>query len=304
LDDGYLLQLDRERVEGVWAPTARGAWILHRATLGQPLDHFVLFSSVSSWVGSVGQGNYAAANAFLDGLAQYRRARGLPALTINWGAIADVGYIARHPDVGRLLDRQGVLGLKPREATALLRVLIERNPAEAGAMRLDLRSLAGAQSHGATYRRFSHLFQQLPSGGDASDAGGAARGEMLERLRNLPAEEQQQKLEAMLRKEVAAVLGIPASRLDPQQELRQFGFDSLMSVELEAALEAELGVDLPMGFLLGESITIRAVSQRLVEQIRVMSGDAANSASSAAPDHAAPAPAPVDTRDSLVAPEA
>src|SRR6185295_15491573 len=141
MDDGYLLQLNPERFERVMAPKAGGAWHLHRATLGQPLDYFVLFSSVSSWVGSVGQGNYAAANAFLDSLAHYRRARKLPALTINWGAIADVGYIARHPDVGRQLDRQGVLGLKPGEATALLDRLLRLDGAEAGAIRLDLSSL-------------------------------------------------------------------------------------------------------------------------------------------------------------------
>ena len=272
VDDGYLLQLNAERFQRVMAPKAGGAWNLHRATLGQPLDYFVLFSSVASWFGSVGQGNYAAANAFLDSLAQYRRARKLPALTINWGAIADVGYIARHPDVGRQLDRQGVLGLKPREATALLGQLLQIDGVEAGVIRLDFQSLAASQSGGAAYRRFSHLLLQQPTDAASDQPQGTMRGDLFERLRSVPLEEQQPRLESMLRRAISGVLGIPASRLDPEQELRNLGFDSLMSVELEAALENELGVDLPMGFLLGEEVSVRQVSQRLLEQIRAVAG--------------------------------
>ena len=101
LDDGVLSEQTRERLAGVMAPKIPGAWHLHRLTRGQPLDFFVLFSSIASLVGSGGQGGYAAANAFLDALAHRRRAEGLPATTINWGAWADAGMWASLSAVDR-----------------------------------------------------------------------------------------------------------------------------------------------------------------------------------------------------------
>src|SRR5258708_11587520 len=95
LDDGLLLNLDRERLAAVMAPKVEGAWNLHALTLNRPLDFFVLFSSVASALGSPGQGSYAAANAFLDALSQHRRTLGLPSLTINWGPWAAVGMAAQ-----------------------------------------------------------------------------------------------------------------------------------------------------------------------------------------------------------------
>ncbi|WNZ66021.1 SDR family NAD(P)-dependent oxidoreductase [Myxococcus sp. MxC21-1] len=91
--DGVLAQLDAERLRTVLAPKVQGAWNLHAQTLGRPLDFFVMFSSAASMLGSPGQGNYAAANAFMDVLAHHRRAAGLPALSVNWGPWAEVGRL-------------------------------------------------------------------------------------------------------------------------------------------------------------------------------------------------------------------
>jgi len=102
LDDAALLQLDQAKLRRVLAPKVAGTWNLHRATLNQPLDHFVLFSSIACLFGSPGQGNYAAGNAFLDGTAQYRAGRGLPVLSINWGPWAESGMAARNADESRL----------------------------------------------------------------------------------------------------------------------------------------------------------------------------------------------------------
>ena len=94
LEDGALMQQTWERFETVLTPKALGAWHLHRASVQRPLDFFVLFSSMSSVIGSPGQGNYAAANAFLDALAHARRAEGLPASSINWGPWSTAGMAA------------------------------------------------------------------------------------------------------------------------------------------------------------------------------------------------------------------
>jgi acyl carrier protein len=94
LDDGSMLNLTSERMKKAMAPKVQGTWNLHNATLNVPLDFFVLFSSAVSVLGSPGQGNYAAASAYLDAMAYYRRNLGLPAISINWGPWAEVGLAA------------------------------------------------------------------------------------------------------------------------------------------------------------------------------------------------------------------
>ena len=97
-----------------------------------------MFSSLSSVFGHAGQGNYAAANAFLDAMAWYRRASGLPALTINWGYLGEVGYLARRAELGERLERQGVLSFTVRQALVLLEKAMQRaaRPGQRDARRL------------------------------------------------------------------------------------------------------------------------------------------------------------------------
>ena len=95
LSDALISQLTPESIERVLLPKIGGCLNLHKCTMHYPLDFFVLFSSVSSIIGNPGQGNYAAANAFLDTFCHYRKKLGLPALTINWGALK-IGVLARH----------------------------------------------------------------------------------------------------------------------------------------------------------------------------------------------------------------
>src|SRR4029077_10295715 len=110
LQDRLLVQLDAAAMTAVFRPKATGTWLLHRLLHDDPLDFFVLFSSAGSVLGQPGQGNYAAANAFLDALAHHRRAQGQPALSINWGAWAGKGFA---DSVGgkRLAARLALLGI-------------------------------------------------------------------------------------------------------------------------------------------------------------------------------------------------
>ena len=111
----------------VMAPKAHGAWLLHEATREMKLDCFVMFSSVSSIFGNPAQGNYGAANAFLDSLAHHRRALGLPALTMNWGVLGGEGYVARNERVAEFLARQGTTGISPGEVMSLLESFLAGN---------------------------------------------------------------------------------------------------------------------------------------------------------------------------------
>ncbi len=106
LDDAFISNLNRDRNRPVIDVKAAGAVFLDRLTRQDRLDHFILFSSVTTLVGSPGQGNYVAANGFLEGLARARRAEGLPALAVGFGAIADAGYLARNSEINERLGRR------------------------------------------------------------------------------------------------------------------------------------------------------------------------------------------------------
>jgi NADPH:quinone reductase-like Zn-dependent oxidoreductase/SAM-dependent methyltransferase/short-subunit dehydrogenase/acyl carrier protein len=269
LDDGFLLQLDGERLRRVTGPKVNGAWNLHRLTLGRKLDFFVLFSSIASWIGKTGQANYAAANAFLDALAHHRQARNLPALTVNWGALSGTGFVARNPEIETELRRQGLLSLDPAEAGALLGRLLSGDRCEVGAARFDLGGVAALSASSGLARRFANL---LSARGDDAARGPDTRAqELLTSLRSAAPEARLSLLEGALRAEVSRILAIPAAQVDADQPLADLGLDSLMSVELENVVESLLHVDLPLGFLVGEKVSLRQLSRRLLDQSPVAS---------------------------------
>jgi NADPH:quinone reductase-like Zn-dependent oxidoreductase/acyl carrier protein len=243
LDDALLLNLDRDRIEHVLAPKLEGTWNLHTQTAGRPLDFFLLFSSLSSVFGHAGQGNYAAANAFLDALAWYRRANGLPALAINWGYLGGTGYLARRPELGDRLERQGVMSFSVEEALVLLEKAMQRRHVQVGVMRVDWSRWRGLTATGRVSLRFGHLCRQA----DAAD-GRIVHQTVPGRDSIMAASpaDRPGKLGALLCDKVARVLGTSPERLDIDKPLLQLGIDSLMAVELRNWLEGELRVDLPI----------------------------------------------------------
>ena len=267
LDDGYLLQLNEARFDRVMAPKVAGTWNLHTATLQQRLDYFVSFSSISSLTGAPGQGNYCAANAFLDAFAHYRRALKLPALTVNWGAIADVGYVARNADIGRYLERQGLEGLKHAEAESILEELLRTGRCQVAALRADFERLAAFAPAPQWSRRLSHFLQQDAL--DAASSGGARRerGAILKKIRSAAVPQRIEMLQSMLRSALASVLKIAETHIEPHQAFGSLGLDSLMAVELETVVKSELGMDLSMGFLAGGEMTLRQLTERLLDQV-------------------------------------
>ena len=151
LDDGILTQQTAERFESVMAPKAAGAWNLHQLTEQISLDFFVMFSSVTAPFGSPGQGNYAAANAFLDGLAHYRAAQGLPALSINWGPWSQIGLAAQRHE-GGLQGLKGLQPLTPTEALEVLRLLLQSDYVQVVVTGID--PVAWCQAHPSAERSY------------------------------------------------------------------------------------------------------------------------------------------------------
>jgi NADPH:quinone reductase-like Zn-dependent oxidoreductase/thioesterase domain-containing protein/acyl carrier protein len=239
LDDGLLTDLTEERFARVFAPKALGAWNLHAALAKVQLDHFVLFSSISALIGSPGQGNYAAANSFLDALAHHRRARGLPALAVNWGALGQVGVVARNPALAAQLKAGGLYPFSPDQATAMLGRLLQRNVTQIGFMHVDWQKMFSKKAGAPLPPRFSDVVVATLL--DTS----AVSDDYCSILLSASAEERQPLVLSLVRECVAKVLRTAPSRLDSARPLREMGLDSLMAFELLNRLQTKIGASLP-----------------------------------------------------------
>jgi myxalamid-type polyketide synthase MxaE and MxaD len=141
LDNASIVTLDAERLARVMAPKVEGAWNLHAATAHEQLDFFVMFSSAVSVLGSPGQGNYSAANAFLDALAHYRQRQGLPAISINWGPWTDIGMVAGEFGQARQSETQGIKGIRPHRGLELLGQALVDGRAQLTVLPFDMAAL-------------------------------------------------------------------------------------------------------------------------------------------------------------------
>jgi NADPH:quinone reductase-like Zn-dependent oxidoreductase/acyl carrier protein len=258
LDDGVLGGQDVGRLGRVLGGKAAGAWLLHEATRGRPLDFFVLYSSASSVLGPAGQGTYAAANAFLDGLAQHRHALGLPATCVNWGPWTDAG-MAAGATIRAQLARQGLTPLKPGQAHRALAQLLETGTS---GMVLD-----------ADWKRMSkHLGDAHPPilSGLLVRSGPNGDGLLSRRLLATPAAARGQVLTEHLQRELQQILSL-AEPPAADSGFFDLGMDSLMAVELRNRLQAQLGQAYPVSNTLAfDYPTVRRLAQHLGEKLGVL----------------------------------
>jgi acyl transferase domain-containing protein/NADPH:quinone reductase-like Zn-dependent oxidoreductase/SAM-dependent methyltransferase/acyl carrier protein len=240
IDDAPLASLTPERMRTVLGPKARGAWLLHEATQETKLDCFVMFSSVSSIFGNPAQGNYSAANAFLDSLAHHRQALGLPALAVNWGVLGGEGYVARNERVADFLARQGTTEISPGEAMGLLESFLRAGSAQAISIRVDWskwRQFFRSMQENPLLERIFAALENQESVGATSD--------WRRRIDAASPAEKQAVICQAVREAVGSVLRVKPDSLRDDQPLTDLGLDSLMGVEIETSLEAAVGVALP-----------------------------------------------------------
>jgi acyl transferase domain-containing protein/acyl carrier protein len=240
IDDAPLATLTPERMRAVVRPKADGAWLLHEATKEMKLDAFVMFSSVSSIFGNPAQGNYSAANAFIDALAHHRQALGLPALTVNWGVLGGDGYVARNERVAEFLARQGTMGISQGEAMSLLESFLVAGCAQAIAIRVDWSKwrqfFRGMQENPLLERIFAAIENEESTG---------ATSDWRARIDAAAPAEKQAVISQAVREAVGSVLRVKPDSLRDDQPLTDLGLDSLMGVEIETSLEAAVGIALP-----------------------------------------------------------
>ncbi len=251
LEDRLVVNLDSDLLDRVLGPRASGAWHLHRLTLGQPLDFFVSFSSMASVFGLPSQAPYAASNTFLDALAFYRRSLGLPGLSINWGYLGEVGYVARNEKLGERFEGQGLLSFSPREACAILGRLLQQQ--HAGRWASCAMDWSRWQKLTVSSMKVSPRFAPLARETQKQDKDSGSSQEGIHIRKTLLAaapEYRKEVLLGFLRDKVARVLGSTPDKIDLAKPLTDIGVDSLMAVELRNWIEGELRVNLPIAELM------------------------------------------------------
>ncbi len=265
LDDGVLLQQSWQRFERVLRPKVAGAWNLDVATRVLPLDFFVLFSSAASLLGLPGQGNHAAANAFLDALAFSRRNAGLPALTINWGPWRDIGAAAAAPVLDRIRV-QGMRPIPPSEGLSLFGRLLRSGSVQAAVLPVDWNVFTEQVTRGVP-PFFSLLVERTGAPDAAAPAACRAvdANPLLARLRAAGDGRKRSVLVEHLREQVRRALGFESGHpIDDRQPLSELGLDSLMAVELRNALGVSLGLARPLpATLMFDFPTIEALADFL-----------------------------------------
>ncbi|MGC2374531.1 MAG: SDR family NAD(P)-dependent oxidoreductase, partial [Solirubrobacteraceae bacterium] len=243
LDDGLLGSLTRERVDRVLAAKVDGAWHLHELTEGLELSTFALFSSIAGTLGSGGQSSYAAANAFLDGLAVHRGARGLAATSIAWGLWEQDGGMSGHladADLARLA-RAGVVALSEEHGVALFDRALQSGEASVLAARLEPAALRAQADVG----ELSPLLSGLLGARSRRARGRAQRGSSQLRLTAMERSEREHAAIELVRSHTASVLGhATAERVQMRLTFKELGFDSLAAVELRNRLTRATGLRL------------------------------------------------------------
>ncbi|MBO0855773.1 MAG: SDR family NAD(P)-dependent oxidoreductase, partial [Nocardia sp.] len=241
LDDALVESLTAEHVDTVLSAKVSGAWNLHELTRDLNPTAFVLFSSVAGTLGTPGQGNYAAANAFLDGLAAHRRAHGLPGVSLAWGLWAEASGMTGHLDARdrARMNRDGLLAMSSDEAVALFD----------DALRFDRPRLVPARFDRTVMRPgtgAAALFAEVADLGRPPADPGAASSASAGNLSGLDEQSRYSALLRMVRAEAAVVLGYgDPGDIEPEATFRDAGFDSLSALELRNRLGIETGLTLP-----------------------------------------------------------
>ena len=244
LADSTIAQMDVERFREAMRPKVLGAWNLHRQTQNDPLEYFVLFSSATAILGSAGQSNYAAGNAFMDALAHHRRVKDLPGLSVNWGTWSEIGLAAAQENRGARMEDRGLGSISPEEGVKSLDLLLENETVQAGVMRFNAAKWSAFYT-AAQDAPFLSQLEKTEAFVGAEQEGSDDAENMRQKLQSAaPGRKRRKALEDHLQQQISKVLKIAPDRIKLTSPLKTLGLDSLMALELRNRLEASLEVKL------------------------------------------------------------
>ena len=263
--DQAIAETDLPTFNTVMSAKATGAWNLHRLSLELEidLDHFVMYSSLSNQIGNSRQGAYCAANGYLNGLARLRRSMGLPAISINWGAISDVGVVTQDEKLEQFLRHVGLRGLPSAEGLGLLREALAREVEQFGVVVIK---------SWTDWARYETLSAQSPrfAAVVAADAEGDNNGmkqQLVAELAELGSVAQIELMSQLSSQIVASVLKTDPENVDINRPINELGIDSLMATEIQVLFESQLGVAISVLELLGD-VTVRKLSADIIESLQ------------------------------------
>ncbi len=264
--DQPIHDIDFDTFVRVMRSKALGAWNLHLLTKNRNLEHFVLYSSVANLVGNSRQAAYSAANGFLNGLAHLRHSQGLPATSVNWGAIADVGVVAQDEKLEQFLRYTGLRGIDSSEGLELLKIgLAQQTPQFGVTMITSWSDWARFETRGATSPRFAQLIAA-----DSSDLDHSTRDALRAELSTLDHDEQVELLATLMSEIIASVLKADPTSVPFDKSINQLGVDSLMATEIQMLLDTQLGLNISILELIGDT-TVRALAMQSLKGLDVLS---------------------------------
>ncbi|OBI54047.1 polyketide synthase [Mycobacterium sp. E787] len=284
--DQLLVNMTEADFTEVMAPKISGTRALHNAFLGQDLEFFVMFGSAGSVIASPGQGNYAAANAFLDAFAHYRRAEGLPALTIGWGPWS-VGMV-EELELEKIYAQRGIELITPASGTQILDRLINQKVPNVIALSADWTRVRRGLG-GQLPRMFSEL-------GTAETPTGAIDSEspLLELLSACPEADRLGVVARQVRQVVSAVFDLAVTEIGSDDALDDLGLDSMMAMDFRARINALFAIDLPVLELL-KGVSVNSVAGRILAELQPAGADAPPAIAQQRPE-----PTPADDVDRLI----